>query len=196
MRLEDALLHVEVKVDAATLSAAAATCEQIIEGGGDVIHLATDPGLDGLADALEAMAVVCRRDDALLVVRDLAELAGAADGVHLTNTEMSVPLARAQAGDGKLVGMSSGTVEEAMVALEVGVDYVLHTAGSGCAGAFAALRGLAGVPLVAGGLSGPDDARHVVERGIFRLGIGVSARAAGELRESVAVYSRILGRSL
>lgn len=196
MRLEDALLHVEVRLDAGALSGAALTCEQIVDGGGDVIHVVADAALDGLAGALQSMAAVCRRDDALLVIRDHAELAGAVDGVHLSRADMSLAMARARAGDGKLVGITSATLDEATLALEVGADYLLHAAGSGCVGAFAVLRGMAAVPLVAAGLASFEEARAVVESGIFRLAVSTVVLGEGDTREAVAAYSRLLGRSL
>jgi thiamine monophosphate synthase len=141
---------------------------------------------------------VCREDDALLIVADRAETAAAvgADGLHLSGGGPEIGMARVVMGGDALVGMTSRTVEEAGLALEVGADYLLHYGGTECPAVFAGLGRSAGVPLFAAGLDGLEDARRIVEAGIYRLCVDGDRIGQGDTTEALAEYSRVLGRSM
>jgi thiamine-phosphate pyrophosphorylase len=107
-----------------------------LAGGVDIIQL-RDKGSPGEQqfgplearhelDALAILADAARRHDALLAVNDRADiaLAAGADVLHLGQSDLPVPWARAIVGDEVLVGRSSHSAPEtAAAAQEPGVDY-------------------------------------------------------------------------
>lgn len=194
MHLEDACLY--LILDDAT-PAPETFCAAAIAGGADVIQLSAP--LAAKPDVREAVREVCRRDDALLIVADDAAAAvdGKADGLHLSTASASVGQARAVVGLDGIVGISTHSSSDALLGIEVGVDYLLHWAGTLCPGVFAGLPGATGLPLYAAGVESLEDARTIVERGVYRLCIEAARLGGGEdVAEQVAAYSRVLGRSI
>ena len=173
-----------------------AFCAEAIAGGVDVIHVSSAFAAE--TDMLQAMRDVCRRDDALFVVEEDAVAAQSvgADGLLLSESAASVGQARAVMGTDALVGMSTHSANDAMVGLEVGADYLVHWEGTLSPGVFAGLPGAAGHALFVAGISSIDDARQIVERGVYRLCIESSLLEGGEVREKASAYSRALGRSM
>jgi len=169
-------------------------CSGAIAGGVDVVQFSAGIEQGALAEAVG----VCRDDDALAVVAEDASLAAAvgAAGVHLDSPDASVGLARAMLGGEGIVGLSSRSFEDAQLACEVGADYVLHFAEGGCpVAAFGGCRDLAGLPLYAAGVRSPEDARMLVEQGVYRIGVTADDVDAGRITEHFVEYSRALGRS-
>jgi len=196
MRLEDAALYLQLDRAPSAPADAASLVRAAIAGGADVIQM---PGTDGMAaETHAAIVAVCREDDALVLVADdcAAAIAAQADGVVLSGSEGSLGQARASLGMTALVGMQVGHIDEAGLALEVGVDFLIYVGGTATPGAFAMLAGAAGNILYAGGLDGPDAARAVVAGGVYRLCVAASRVQDGNVAENVAAYSRILGRCL
>lgn len=191
MRLEDALLYVILEKEPS--GGVGDFCAAAIAGGVDVIHLGR-----GLAGEAAAVRAVCRRDDALFIVSDDATVAvaSAADGTHISDASEPVGQVRAVMGEDGLVGVSTRSRNDALLALEMGVDYLLHWEGTACASAFASLPGAAGNALFAAGLAGLDDARTVVASGVYRLCINAAALDGADVTAAAAAYSRILGRSI
>ncbi len=99
----------------------------VLQGGARLIQLrdkhATTRQLVQVGQALRAMT---RSYDALLIVNDRLDVALAidADGVHLGQDDMPVPLARQIAGNRLLIGVSAETLEEAIQAEQEGADYL------------------------------------------------------------------------
>ena len=191
MRLEDSLLY--LIIDAVPSMGLEPFCEAAVAGGVDIIHLG--PRL--LAEAAAAGAV-CHRMDALLVVSGDASDARAAgaDGVHIGDATASVGQYRAGLGEKGLVGVSTRHRHEAMLALEMGVDFLLHWAGTRCAAEFSSLPGAAGNALFAAGLETLDDARVVVDTGVYRLCIHAVLLEGGDVTGKAAAFSGILGRCI
>ncbi|MDR3200477.1 MAG: thiamine phosphate synthase, partial [Spirochaetales bacterium] len=75
--------------------------------------------------ALEVQAVT-RRYKIPLVVNDRVDIALAigAEGLHLGQTDMPLSVARSRVGSGMFIGVSVGTVEEALAAEKAGADYL------------------------------------------------------------------------
>jgi thiamine monophosphate synthase len=194
MRLEDALLY--LILDSSRDGEVAAFCSQAIAGGVDVIQLPATLAAD--SDQLQKIRQVCRQSDALLLVADdaAAAVAGEVDGVHLTEATASVGQARAALGVGGLVGMSTRTRSDAMLGIEMGLDYLLHWEGPLSPGTFALLPGAAGGVLFAAGLNSLEDAQRVVDQGVYRLCIESKLISEGDVTEGAAAYSRVLGRSM
>jgi len=101
-----------------------------VAGGADIIQLrekAKSPS--ELLRIGRGMAAVCRSGGALFIVNDDPELARAlgADGVHLGQEDARrVPLdeARRIVGPGRLIGLSTSTVDEVRAADRPGADYI------------------------------------------------------------------------
>jgi thiamine monophosphate synthase len=192
MQIDDAFLYMDfgdAPVDETLIEA----CRAAVAGGVDVVQarLAEDR-----AAPVRRLAELCGEEEAMLVLAGepggVAE--SGADGLHLESPDSPISLARVTVGDGKLVGVTSGSLDEARLALEVGVDYLVHRRGAECAGDFAALHDEARVPLFAGGLAGLDEARGLVDAGVFRLCIRARATDPARVREEAAGYARLLGR--
>jgi thiamine-phosphate diphosphorylase len=80
---------------------------------------------DFLATA-RAIAGLCHKYQAMLIVNDradIAKLAGAA-GVHVGQEDLPLVSARQIVGPGKIVGVSTHTVEQARAAAQHGADYI------------------------------------------------------------------------
>lgn len=101
--------------------------EQALRGGADVIQL-RDKGRScaGLAAVGREIAAIIRKAGAVFIVNDRLDVAIAcgADGVHLGRHDMRVSTARQLGPPGFIIGVSVGTVEEAMDAEREGADYL------------------------------------------------------------------------
>jgi len=191
MRLEDALLYliIETIPDIGLKP----FCEAAVAGGVDIIHLGC-----GLAGEGMAVLEVCRRTDALLVISEDAVAARntGADGVHIPDATAPVGRYRAELGAKGIVGVSTRSRNDALLALEMEVDYLLHWAGPRCAAEFATLPGAAGNALFAAGLETLDHAREVVESGVYRLCIHAGLLEGDDVTRKAAAFSGILGRCM
>ena len=78
-----------------------------------------------LAEA-ERIKAVCNAHDVPFLIDDDVELARrvGADGVHVGQSDMEAGAARELVGPGMVLGVSAGTVEEALLAQERGADYL------------------------------------------------------------------------
>jgi len=103
------------------------TVEEALVGGVDIVQLReyslTDSRLLGMAKAIRQMTLAHK---ALFVVNnrpDIAKLSDA-DGVHLGQDDMPVAEARKILGEGKIVGVSTHSLEQARKAVADGADYI------------------------------------------------------------------------
>lgn len=143
-----------------------------------------------LVDTATEMARICRRYGALFVVNDRVDVAAAsgADGVHIGQEDLNPTMARALLGPEKIIGVSAGSITEALAAVADGADYLgvgpvyptiskecKHDAGG--PGLIASIKASVSVPVIAIGGITPDNTRPLIKAG-----------AAG-----VAVISSILG---
>ena len=101
--------------------------EQVLKGGADMIQLRRKraPGRD-LCRWSEDIQQLCRRHNALFIVNDRLDIALSvgADGVHLGQEDIPAAEARALLENGKLLGVSVSSAEEALRAENDGADYV------------------------------------------------------------------------
>jgi thiamine-phosphate pyrophosphorylase len=179
---------------------------QAVRGGADVVQL-RDKNASGryIYDAAVQMREVTRNSGTVFIVNDRLDIALSvgADGVHLGQYDMPLLAARRIAPNDLIIGVSVGTVPEAVQAEHDGADYiafgpVFPTASKNDAGPGLGLKvlseiGLAvTIPLVAIGGIGPQNVREVVSNGadgvaVISAVVGQEdiARATRELREMV-----------
>ncbi|WP_224450263.1 thiamine phosphate synthase [Haloprofundus salilacus] len=166
---------------------------EAIDGGVDVVQLrekhATARERYRLARTLRRLTTEAGIP---LVVNDRVDIAVAvdADGVHLGDDDLPVPVARAQLPDGAVVGRSVSTVEGARRAVDAGADYlgvgaVFDTTSKDVSDAqsnvgveaVAAIADAVDIPVVAIGGITAENAGRVVEAGAD--GVAVVSEIAG-----------------
>jgi thiamine-phosphate pyrophosphorylase len=173
-----------------------------VEGGADVIQLREKrhTGEDIVRNA-RYIRELTKNAGALFIVNDRLDLALAcgADGVHLGQGDMPPQIARQLCPPGFIIGVSAGTVEEAVKAVEDGADYVglgpICSTGSkkdaGPVCGFEIIEQVKmriSVPVVAIGGLGPDNVKNVIEAGAD--GIAVISAVVGQ--EDIARAARRL----
>jgi len=101
--------------------------KKALEGGAGMIQLRDKeaPLRSLLPEALE-IAELCRSFGATFIVNDRLDLALAvgADGVHLGQEDLPAKAARRLLGKGRLLGISTHSLEQALKAQEDGADYI------------------------------------------------------------------------
>jgi len=101
--------------------------QQAIAGGADVIQLRDKAcGSRDLLRIGRVIREITRKTGALFIVNDRLDVALAcgADGVHLGQDDLSSGVARQIAPRGFIIGVSVGTLEEAIRAEREGADYL------------------------------------------------------------------------
>ena len=101
--------------------------EEALNGGVSFVQLREKelPFEEVLAEALEIKAL-CAKYGVPFIVNDSIEVALAcdADGIHVGQSDMEAMSVREKLGDGKIIGVSVQTVEQAIVAEKSGADYL------------------------------------------------------------------------
>ena len=102
-------------------------CEQVLAGGATFLQI-REKDLDEGAFEAEAAKLkdLCVRHRVPYVVNDSVEIALRidADGVHVGQSDIRGRDIRAIIGPDKILGISAGTVEEALAAEQAGADYI------------------------------------------------------------------------
>ena len=150
-----------------------------IAGGADVIQLRDKvcgcPELNRIGRTLRE---ITRKTGTLFIVNDRLDVALAcgADGVHLGQDDIRVGVARQIAPPGFIIGVSVGTVDEAVMAEQAGADYLALSpvfstaskinAGTGRGlGVLQEIRRNVSVPVIAIGGINRDNVRDVIAAG-------------------------------
>lgn len=100
---------------------------EALSGGATVIQLRDKDKSGGELYAIaREMKALCSEHNALFIVNDRLDIALAADadGVHLGQEDLPLPAARSLAPRPFIIGISAGTVEEAILAEQQGADYI------------------------------------------------------------------------
>jgi len=106
-----------------------ALAQTILDAGARLMQLRLQDasGRDFLA-AARAIAKLCRKHGAILIVNDRVDIAILADarGAHLGQTDLPLEAARRIAGptESKIIGISTHNVEQARAAEDGGADYI------------------------------------------------------------------------
>ena len=98
-----------------------------LEGGADMIQLRDKTGdLRALLPQARAIQALCRSYGAVFIVNDRVDLALAAvaDGAHVGQEDLPATDARRLLGPGKILGVSTHDVEQALAARDAGADYI------------------------------------------------------------------------
>ena len=102
-------------------------CQAVLENGATFLQL-REKELDEAAFAQEAeeLKALCTKYRVPYVVNDSVEIAlrSGADGVHVGQSDIRGRDIRAMIGPDKILGISAGTVEEAVAAEKAGADYI------------------------------------------------------------------------
>jgi len=189
--------------------------EAALNGGATVVQLRKKsmPMLQRYRLAL-ALRTLTRAHEALLIINDHADLAIAADadGVHLGQDDLPPEAVRALPGfEGRLIGRSTHTLEQAKAAIEDGADYIAvgpvyatpTKAGRPAVGTglISGLAAMADRPFVAVGGINHDNAPAVVEAGARAIAFVRAvydapdpAEATRRLHEMVATRLKVARR--
>ena len=104
-----------------------ALAEILLEAGARIMQLRLKdaPGRDFLA-AARAIAEMCRKHGAILIVNDRVDIAilAGAHGVHLGQEDLPLEAARRIAGPDRIIGISTQNLEDARAAENGGADYI------------------------------------------------------------------------
>jgi thiamine-phosphate pyrophosphorylase len=104
-----------------------ALAQMLLDAGARLMQLRLkDAGSRDFLAAARAISGLCRTYQAVLIINDRADIAKLADaaGVHVGQEDLPLEAARQIVGPGKLVGVSTHTVEQARVAEQRGADYI------------------------------------------------------------------------
>jgi thiamine-phosphate diphosphorylase len=119
--------HFYAMVDPAAGHDPVSLAETLLEAGARIMQLRLKdaPGRDFLA-AARAIAEMCRKRGATLIVNDRVDIAilAGANGVHLGQTDLPLEAARRIAGPNKMIGVSTHSLEQARAAEDSGADYI------------------------------------------------------------------------
>jgi thiamine-phosphate pyrophosphorylase len=119
--------HFYAIVDPAAGHDPVALAELLLRAGARLMQLRLKQagGRDFLA-AARTISGLCRDYEAMLIINDRADIAKLADaaGVHVGQSDLPLAAARQILGPGKMVGVSTHTIEQAHTAEQEGADYI------------------------------------------------------------------------
>lgn len=179
-----------------------------LEGGAEIIQLrAKEWSAREMLEVGGALLGLCRCYGVPFLVNDRADVAWAlgADGVHLGQDDLPLPVARRLLGQGKIIGISVDTLDEALKAQEDGADYVslgpiFPTSTKRDTGPVVGLEGLAKVrcgvqvPLVAIGGINQANAASVLAAGADTVAVIGAVVGAEDVRAATARLRAALGK--
>ena len=182
--------------------------EQAIAGGVTMVQIREkDMCSREFYDITCAALEITRARKVPLVVNDRLDiaLASGADGLHLGQSDMPLEAARKVAGGRLFIGVSAGTVEEAIAAGRGGADYlgagaVFPTSSKADAGDAIGLERLAAIcaavsiPVVGIGGIGPHNAASVMESGAAGIAVISAILSEKDIRAAAeSLWARIGG---
>jgi thiamine-phosphate pyrophosphorylase len=184
-----------------------------IAGGADVIQLRDKVcGCRELCRIGRALRTITMKTGTVFIVNDRLDVALAcgADGVHLGQDDIRVGAARQIAPPGFIIGVSVGTVDEAVRAEQEGADYIAlspvfsttskNDAGPGCGlDVLREIRRSVSVPVIAIGGINLDNVREVIATGadgVAVISVVVGSRniiaASRELKKRISESKQAL----
>ena len=180
------------------------TVEQAIQGGVTLVQLREKDlsSLEFFQTALEVKAVT-EKYNVPLIINDRADIALAVDaaGLHIGQDDLPLTAARKLLGPDKIIGVSTATLEEALLAQNQGADYLgvgaifpTNTKGDADSVSLADLKAIKAqvhIPVVAiGGING-SNLQAVMATGVDGAAV-VSAIVAAEDPKAASVKLRAI----
>lgn len=173
--------------------------EEALQGGATFIQL-REKELDEESFLKEAIEIqeLCRRYRVPFVINDNVKIACEmdADGVHVGQSDMEAGNVRAILGDGKILGVSAQTVEQAVLAEQRGADYlgvgaVFHTGSKADADdvSHETLQNICdavNIPVIAIGGIGKHNVMELKGSGICGIAVISAIFAAKDIRSATA----------
>jgi len=101
--------------------------EDIIDGGADLIQLRDKVSSDSkFLKTAKSLRKITRKRRVLLIINDRADIAIASDsdGLHIGGDDLPLAEARRLIGKDKIIGISTHSLQEALLAQENGADYI------------------------------------------------------------------------
>lgn len=101
--------------------------EKALLGGATFVQLREkDASFEEFLEQAKEVKEVCKKYNVPFVINDNIEVALAvdADGVHVGQSDMETGSVRQKLGKDKIIGVSTRTVEEALLAQDTGADYL------------------------------------------------------------------------
>jgi thiamine-phosphate pyrophosphorylase len=181
--------------------------EAALDGGVTLVQLREkDLSSRDFYEAARTMRELTGRRGAPLVINDRLDIALAvgAEGLHLGQSDLPLEAARRIAGDRLFIGVSAGTVEEALAAEAGGADYlgvgaVFPTGSKADAGEAIGLERLAAVcaavriPVVGIGGIGPGNAGGVIKAGAAGAAVISAILSQEDIKGAAENLLRALG---
>jgi thiamine-phosphate pyrophosphorylase len=127
MKLKVGRLHVITDTVLQSKYSHAEIAKMAIDGGADTIQFRSKTGSGkSLYSEAEKVAHICKDSGITFIINDRIDIAQAveADGVHLGQTDIPIPVARKIMGNDALIGGSAVDLEEVRAVIESKADYV------------------------------------------------------------------------
>lgn len=125
--LSQARLYCILDLGYVSEAAAEQATAELLSGGADFLQLrAKNHDTDTIRRVAERLLPLCREAGVPFILNDHPDLAAEldADGVHIGQDDGSLAAARAIVGEGKIVGRSTHSLDQARAALAEGFDYI------------------------------------------------------------------------
>jgi thiamine-phosphate pyrophosphorylase len=182
--------------------------EEAIRGGATLVQLREKKiSSKEYLELAQRVKEVTDRHDIPLIINDRIDIALAidADGVHLGPEDLPVPIARKLLGDGKIIGSSASSVDEALLFQAQGADYlgvgaVFPTATKRDAGkvSFEELMDIktaVRIPIVAIGGITVENAPLVMKTGVDGVAVVTAIMDQTDIREAARRLLSLLKRA-
>jgi len=177
-----------------------------IDGGATVIQLRDKyANMHTLIEEGKALRKLTRQRNVLLIVNDRVDVALAieADGVHVGQHDMPGELARKLIGPERILGISAGSMDEAIAAIAAGADYlgvgpIFATQGKSDAGEPIGLELLSELkrryttPLIAIGGINAENAGAIIRAGATGIAVITAVVNALDIAEATRVLANAL----
>lgn len=126
-RLLDFDLYVVTDPDVLGKRSPVEAVKQAIRGGCKIVQLRDKKASIGqYYNMAKQIAPICRKAGVTFIVNDYLDVCMAldADGIHIGQDDIPVPVARKLLGNGKIIGLSTHSFDQAMKGIRSGADYI------------------------------------------------------------------------
>jgi len=190
MYLEDAMLALYIDVEDTQTSDIANFCTKAINGGIDMIVVAGDTN-----SSTSQIAEVCKQEDILLVFTDISKFEEIQGDCFLNmSNEISIGQAAGMLCNGEKNGQYVTSVNEALMATEVGVDFLVFQQEYPDKNSLMAIE--SSIPIYVGKIRSIEQAREFAENGIIRMLLDIKDYDESlPVTDYYAAISKAIGRS-